>query len=99
MAVGLSVDLAAIYLGPRYLTEDAVGDRQRLHADHLDRPISLQAVEAFLSMNNLFDENYSEGQLDYISRLPREQPPEGVADVHFTPGAPFSVFGGLAVRF
>ena len=57
-----------------------------------------KAIEAFLSMNNLFNQNYSEGQLYYTSRL-RGEPPEGVADIHFTPGAPFSVFGGLALRF
>ena len=49
-------------------------------------------------MNNLLNQNYSEVQLYYTSRL-RGEPPQGVTDIHFTPGAPFSVFGGLAVRF
>jgi hypothetical protein len=55
-------------------------------------------LEAFLSMNNLLNQNYSEVQLYYTSRLPGE-PSQGVAHIHFTPGAPFSVFGGLAFRF
>jgi outer membrane receptor protein involved in Fe transport len=55
-------------------------------------------LEAFLSMNNVLNQRYSEVQLFYTSRLPGE-PAQGVNDIHFTPGAPFSVFGGLAVRF
>lgn len=95
---GLSVDLATLYLGPRYLTEDRSVIAKGYTLTTLTARYRYKWIEAFLSMNNLFNVNYSEGQLFFTSRL-RGEPPEGVADVHFTPGAPFSVFGGLAVRF
>src|SRR5262245_46156996 len=95
---GLSVDLATLYLGPRYLTEDRSVIAKGYTLTTLTARYRYKWIEAFLSMNNLFNVNYSEGQLFFTSRLPGE-PPQGVADVHFTPGTPFSVFGGLAVRF
>ncbi len=95
---GLSVDLATLYLGPRYLTEDRSVIAKGYTLTTLTARYRYKAVEAFLSLNNLFNVNYSEGQLYYVSRL-KNEPLEGVADVHFTPGAPFSAFGGLAVRF
>jgi hypothetical protein len=55
-------------------------------------------VEAFINLSNVLNASYREGQLFYTSRLPGE-PAEGVADTHFTPGAPRSVFGGLAIYF
>ncbi|MGH7332924.1 MAG: hypothetical protein ACREKS_09310 [Candidatus Rokuibacteriota bacterium] len=95
---GLSLDLALIYLGPRYLTEDrsVVADGYTLTT--LTARHRYKWLEAFLSMNNVLNQKYSEVQLYYTSRLPGE-PAQGVADIHFTPGAPFSVFGGVAVRF
>ena len=95
---GLSADLAVIYLGPRYLTEDrsVVGDGYTL-AQFTAR-YRYKNIEAFLSLTNLLNQNYQEVQLYYTSRL-RNEPPQGVADSHFTPGAPFSLFGGLALRF
>jgi outer membrane receptor protein involved in Fe transport len=55
-------------------------------------------LEALLSMNNVLNQKYSEVQLYCTSRLPGE-PAQGVNDIHFTPGAPFSIVGGLAARF
>jgi outer membrane cobalamin receptor len=95
---GLSVDLAAIYLGNRYLTEDRSVIAKGYTLTTLTARYRYRWLEAFLSMTNVLNQNYSEGQLYYTSRL-RNEPPEGVTDVHFTPGAPFSVFGGLALRF
>ena len=95
---GLSMDLAMIYLGPRYLTEDRSVVARGYTLTTLTARYRYKTIEAFLSMNNLFNQNYSEVQLYYTSRL-RGEPPQGVTDIHFTPGTPFSVFGGLAVRF
>jgi len=55
-------------------------------------------LEAFLSIENLVDTEYREGQFFFVSRLPGE-PAEGVPDIHFTPGAPRSFLGGLAIHF
>jgi len=41
---------------------------------------------------------YREAQFLFTSRLAGE-PAEGVPDIHYTPGNPRFVFGGLAVRF
>jgi outer membrane receptor protein involved in Fe transport len=95
---GLSVDLAVLYLGPRYLTEDRSVIAKGYTLTTLTARYRYKAIEAFVSLNNALNQNYSEGQLYYTSRL-RGEPAEGVTDVHFTPGAPISVFGGLALRF
>ena len=57
-----------------------------------------KTLEAFLSIENLFDTEYREGQFFFVSRLPGE-PAQGVPDLHFTPGAPRSFLGGLAMHF
>ena len=87
-----------IYLGSRYLTPDRSIVAKGYTLTTLTARYRYKAVEAFLSLNNMFNQNYKEVQLYYTSRLPGE-PPQGVADIHFTPGTPFSVFGGLALRF
>jgi hypothetical protein len=51
-----------------------------------------------VSVENVFDVDWREAQLFFTSRLPGE-PAAGVPDIHFTPGNPRSVLGGLAVRF
>ena len=42
--------------------------------------------------------DYREAQLYFTSRLQGE-PASGVNDIHFSPGAPRTVLGGLALRF
>jgi hypothetical protein len=89
---GLSASLDANYVGPRFLTEDrsVSGDGYTLLnfvARYRDK-----FLEAFVNLNNLLNQKYQEVQFFYTSRL-RGEPVEGVADIHFTPGAPFSVFG------
>jgi len=55
-------------------------------------------LETFLSVENLADVHWREAQFSFTSRLPGE-PAGGVNDVHFTPGAPRSFLGGIAVHF
>jgi len=55
-------------------------------------------LEAFLSIENLTNTEYREAQFFFTSRLAGE-PASGVPDIHYTPGNPRSVLGGLAVRF
>jgi TonB family protein len=57
-----------------------------------------QFVEVNLSVENLFDTPWKEGQFDYASRLPFE-PKGGIDEVDFTSGAPFNVQGGIAFYF
>lgn len=54
-------------------------------------------VELFVNVENLLDEEWNEAQFDTESRLPGEA--EAVSELHFTPGTPRSIRGGMAVRF
>ena len=51
-------------------------------------------IEAFLSIRNLTDTDWRQAQLFYESRLPGEGA-GGVEDLHFVPGTPRMVMGGL----
>ena len=55
-------------------------------------------LEAFVSIENLLNTEWREGQLFFTSRL-RGEPVAGAPDIHFTPGTPRSVLGGLALHF
>jgi hypothetical protein len=55
-------------------------------------------LQAFLSIENLTNTQWREGQFFFASRLPGE-PAGGVPDIHSTPGNPRTVLGGLALRF
>jgi outer membrane receptor protein involved in Fe transport len=55
-------------------------------------------LEAFLSIENLTNTEWREGQFFFTSRLQGE-PAAGVPDTHFTPGNPRTFLGGLTLRF
>jgi outer membrane receptor protein involved in Fe transport len=96
--MGPSASLAVNYVGPRFLTEDRSVSGDGYTLLNFVARYRYRFLEAFLNLNNLLNQKYEEVEFFYTSRLHGE-PAEGVADIHFTPGAPFSVFGGLAVRF
>ncbi|MCU0345626.1 MAG: TonB-dependent receptor, partial [Saprospiraceae bacterium] len=53
--------------------------------------------EITLSVQNLLDEEYNDAQFDTESRLQGELEP--VTELHFTPGAPFFLKGGVSYFF
>src|SRR5262252_5214859 len=55
-------------------------------------------LDAFMNIDNLFNVKWRDIQLFYTSRLPNE-PAEGVPDIHYLPGNPRTITGGLALRF
>ena len=55
-------------------------------------------LEAFLSIRNLTDTDWRQAQFVYDSRLPGE-PAGGITDIHFVPGTPRMVMGGLTWAF
>lgn len=55
-------------------------------------------LEAFLSIRNLTDTDLRQAQFVYDSRLPGE-PAGGITDIHFVPGTPRMVMGGLTWAF
>ncbi|HXF91580.1 MAG TPA: TonB-dependent receptor plug domain-containing protein [Nitrospiraceae bacterium] len=100
---GLTSQVQATYLGIRPLIEDRsvkapswlvfdVSERYRL-------PIKLPygRMEAFLFVQNLFNTKWEQAVFAFESRLPNEAAP--VHDIHFVPGNPRFVMGGLAWYF
>jgi len=95
---GLSSSFSMRYLGDRYADEDRHHTaRGYLLFDWVAR-YRYRWLEAFVSIENLANVDYREAQFLFNSRLPGE-PTNGIQDIHFTPGNPRTVFGGLAVRF
>lgn len=58
---------------------------------------SIGPAELFLTVENLLDAEWNEAQFDTESRLRGESEP--VSELHFTPGTPIAVRGGVAWRF
>ena len=54
-------------------------------------------IEPFLMFQNLLNTEYKQAQFFFESRLRNE--PNPVADIHFTPGAPLGVLGGIGFIF
>jgi hypothetical protein len=95
---GLSSSLEMRHLGDRFADE-----ARRLTARGYTLFTSTtryryRNLEAFLSIENLTNVQWREAQFAFTSRLPGE-PAQGITDVHFTPGAPRSFLGGVAVHF
>ncbi len=98
MPWGLSASFAMRYLGDRYADEDRHQTARGYLLFDLTARYRYKWLEAFLSIENLTNVEYREAQFFFNSRLAGE-PTGGVPDIHYTPGNPLTVFGGLAVRF
>ena len=95
---GLSSSLEMRYLGDRFADEDRHFTARGYTLFNWTGRYRYRNLEAFLSVENLTDVHWREAQFFFTSRLPGE-PASGVNDVHFTPGAPRSFLGGIAVHF
>lgn len=101
---GLRSQLQATYLGVRPLIEDrSVKAPSWVDVDLSERyvlPVKLPhgRLEAFLFIQNLLNTKWEQATFYFTSRL-RNEAPEGVADIHFVPGNPRFVMGGLAWYF
>jgi hypothetical protein len=100
---GLSSTLQVLHVGKRPLIEDrSVSSQPFTVLDLVTRyrlpyKIGPGYLEPFLILQNLTDTRYRQAQFFFESRLRDE--PEPVADVHFTPGYPFTVLGGIGFLF
>lgn len=100
---GLTTQLQATYLGVRPLIEDrSIKSPSWLTFDLSERyriPIALPhgRMEAFLFVQNLFNTEWEQAIFAFESRLRHEA--AGVNDIHFVPGNPRTVMGGLAWYF
>lgn len=86
----------------RYLGDRAANEDNSLVADGyflLDAVAGwkLKNVEFNLSVQNLLNEEWKEAQFETESRLRNE--PESVTEIHYTPGTPFFLKGGVLFRF
>jgi hypothetical protein len=95
---GLASSVEMRYLGDRPADPDRTAVARGYTLFNWTTRYRYRDVEAFLSVENLTDTRWREAQLFFTSRLPGE-PAAGVADVHFTPGLPRSVTGGIALHF
>jgi len=95
---GLSSSVAMRYLGDRYADEGRHQTARGYLLFDFTARYRYRWLEAFLSIENLANTEYREAQFFFTSRLPGE-PATGVPDIHYAPGNPRSVMGGLAVRF
>lgn len=100
---GLTSQLQATYLGVRPLTEDrSIRAPSWIDIDLSERyqiPIKLAhgRLEAFLFVQNLLNTKWEQAVFAFESRLRNEA--TGVTDIHFVPGNPRMVMGGVAWYF
>jgi outer membrane receptor protein involved in Fe transport len=100
---GLASTLQVLHVGKRPLTEDRSVSSQPFTVLNLITRFRLPYkigpghLEPFLIVQNLTNTEYRQAQFFFESRLRDE--PEPVADIHFTPGAPLGVLGGVGFLF
>lgn len=100
---GLTSQFQATYLGVRPLVENrSIKSPSWITFDVSERyriPVKLShgRLEAFLFVQNIFNTQWEQAIFAFDSRLRNE--PVGVTDIHFVPGNPRTVMGGLAWYF
>ncbi len=100
---GLTSQLQATYLGVRPLIEDRSANAPSwLNFDLSERyqlPVTLLygRMEAFLFVQNLFNTKWEQATFFFQSQLRNEGAPRN--DIHFVPGSPRMVLGGVAWYF
>lgn len=100
---GLTSQLQATYLGVRPLVEDrSIKSPAWMDVDLSERyqlPVKLPhgRMEAFLFIQNVFNTKWEQATFAFASQLRNEPAP--VTDIHFVPGNPRMVMGGLAWYF
>ena len=100
---GLTTQLQATYFGVRPLVEDrSFKAPSWINVDLSTRyklPVKLThgRLEAFLFIQNMFNTHWEQAVFAFESRLRNEA--AGVTDIHFVPGSPRFVMGGVAWYF
>ena len=95
---GFAASLGMRHLGDRFADEDRHQTARGSTLFDVTGRYRWKAFEAFATIENLTNVEWREAQFFFASRLPGE-PAGGVPDIHFTPGNPRTVLGGVAVRF
>ncbi|MBI4402462.1 MAG: TonB-dependent receptor plug domain-containing protein [Nitrospirae bacterium] len=103
LPMGLSSSLQMLHLGRRPATEDRRATAQPFTVfDLVTRyklPVKIERgrLEAFLSVMNLTDTKWRQAQFFFESQLKNEPAPVG--DIHFVPGPPRMIMGGVSWYF
>jgi len=95
---GLASSLEMLYVGDRPADPDGAQTARGYTLFNWTGRYRYKNLEAFLSIENLFDTDWREAQFFFVSRLPGE-PAAGVPDIHYVPGNPRTFLGGLALHF
>jgi len=95
---GLAASLGMRHLGDRFADEERRQTARGYTLFDVTARYRYRIFEFFASIENLTDVEWREAQFFFTSRLSGE-PAAGVPDLHFTPGNPRTVLGGVAVRF
>ena len=85
------------HIGDRPANEDNSVTAKGYAIADLSASYRIGQAELFVSVENLFDAIWNEAQFDTESRLRNETSP--VSELHFTPGTPRSVRGGIGWKF
>ena len=100
---GLTSQLQATYLGVRPLTEDRSAKAPSWVTFDLSEryqlPVKLPygRMEAFFFVQNLFNTEWEQATFFFQSQLRNEGTPRN--DIHYVPGSPRMVMGGIALYF
>lgn len=103
LPMGLSTALQMIHMGDRPATEDrSVFAKGFTVFDWINRykvPVKMERgrLEAFFTIQNLFDAKWQQAQFYYESQVSPTAVPAN--DIHFVPGVPRNVMGGVAWYF
>jgi outer membrane receptor protein involved in Fe transport len=95
---GLATSLEVRRVDDRFASEDRQQTARGYTLVDFTARYRYRNFEAFVAVENLFDVDYREAQFFFTSRL-RGEPAAGVDDIHFTPGQPRAISGGIAWRF
>jgi outer membrane receptor protein involved in Fe transport len=95
---GVATTLEVRHVGDRFASEDRHQTARGYTLVDFTARYRYRSFEVFVGLENLFDVDYREAQFFFTSRL-RGEPAAGVDDIHFTPGQPRAISGGIAWRF
>lgn len=94
---GFSANMRYRYMKARPANEDNSVTAHGYFVNDLALAYTHKNLEFTLGAQNLFNVNWNEAQFETETRLQQEQHP--VTELHYTPGTPFALKAGVAVRF
>jgi outer membrane receptor protein involved in Fe transport len=97
LPLGISANLRYRYMNTKPAIEDNSVRAKGYFVNDLLLNYGMGKWNFLVQIQNLFDTKWNEAQFETETRLRNEQQP--VSELHFTPGTPFMVKGGLSYKF